>query len=74
MLDAARAFVRRQQFRPGPLAMFVNPFYLARRQLWREIAAASGAMSGPLLDVGCGSKPYRSLFATAPVMTFYQVV
>ena len=45
--------------------MFVNPFYLARRQLWREIAAASGAMSGPLLDVGCGSKPYRSLFATA---------
>jgi SAM-dependent methyltransferase len=56
--------LRRQQFQPGLVGVFVNPFFLARRQLWNEIAAVSDCMSGPLLDVGCGTKPYRSLFAT----------
>lgn len=51
-----------QQFHPGWLGAFVNPFYLARRALWSEIQDASTDLAGPLLDVGCGSKPYRSLF------------
>lgn len=59
-----RRYLRSQQFNPGLLGAFFNPFFLARRQLWREIDAASSALSGPLLDVGCGTKPYRDLFKT----------
>lgn len=54
---------RRQQFNPGPLALFVNPFFLARRRLWRAIADWAPELRGQLLDVGCGTKPYRALFA-----------
>ncbi|WP_199560162.1 class I SAM-dependent methyltransferase [Sphingomonas psychrotolerans] len=42
----------------------MNPFFLARRALRREIATLAAQCSGRLLDVGCGSKPYRSLFST----------
>jgi len=59
-----RRLIRGQQFNPRILGAFVNPFFLARRQLWHEIAAASVGLSGPLLDVGCGTKPYRELFNT----------
>jgi SAM-dependent methyltransferase len=64
MMSSLRRFLRRQQFAPSLAGAFVNPFFLARRQLWREIAAANASLSGPLLDVGCGIKPYRELFAT----------
>jgi SAM-dependent methyltransferase len=64
MIGALRRHLRRQQFNPDLSGAFVNPFFLARRELWRGIAAASPALSGPLLDVGCGTKPYRALFAT----------
>lgn len=63
MRERLRALLASQQFQPGVLGIFVNPFYLARRQLWREVADASSQLSGRLLDVGCGSQPYRSLFA-----------
>jgi SAM-dependent methyltransferase len=56
-------YLRSQQFNPGPSGALVNPFFLARRELWREIAAAGSSMRGRLLDVGCGTKPYRELFA-----------
>jgi len=64
MIGVLRRHMRRQQFNPDLSGAFVNPFFLARRELWRGIAAASPALSGPLLDVGCGTKPYRELFAT----------
>jgi SAM-dependent methyltransferase len=63
MKAAVVRFIRSQQFQPGLMGVFVNPFFLARRQLWREIAAARDQLSGRLLDVGCGSQPYRPLFA-----------
>jgi SAM-dependent methyltransferase len=51
-----------EQYHPRFLALFINPFFLARRSLWKAIARFSGQLKGPLLDVGCGSKPYRVLF------------
>ena len=62
MIDWLRGWNRKQQFNPGLAGAFVNPFFLARRVLWAEIAAASRELSGRLLDVGCGTQPYRSLF------------
>ena len=64
MISALRQWVGKQQFNPGLLGAFVNPFFLGRRALWRAIAAARGVMRGPMLDVGCGTKPYRALFDT----------
>ena len=63
MKSALIRVIASQQFKPRLAGAFVNPFFLARRLLWREIAAASTDLSGRLLDVGCGSQPYRSLFA-----------
>lgn len=59
-------FYREQQFNPGPLAPLCNPFFLARKALWREIRSHSVALTGPLLDVGCGTQPYRALFGADP--------
>jgi SAM-dependent methyltransferase len=56
------ALYRRQQFNPGPLALLINPFFLARRRLWRAVASWAPQLRGQLLDVGCGIKPYRALF------------
>lgn len=60
-VNLRRQFAARQ-FKPGIVGIFINPFFLARRGLWREIEAASPMLTGDLLDVGCGTKPYRSLF------------
>jgi len=57
-----RAYLSRQMFHPGPVGILVNPFYLARRNLDRHIAAFAPRLGGSLLDVGCGTKPYRSYF------------
>jgi SAM-dependent methyltransferase len=56
---------QRQFFNPGPLGWLVNPFYFARRGLRREVGALAGALTGEVLDVGCGRKPYRELVPAA---------
>ncbi len=63
MIGAVIRFARRQQFHPGPLAVLVNPFYFARRGLRDAIVACAPLIRGRVLDVGCGRKPYRDLFA-----------
>jgi SAM-dependent methyltransferase len=62
MMAGLRQWLRDAQFRPGPGGLFVNPFHLARRSLWRAMEQTAPALEGPLLDVGCGTMPYRSLF------------
>lgn len=54
----------REEFFPSWLGVFVNPFYFARRGLAQSLTRWSVELSGRLLDVGCGTKPYRALFAT----------
>jgi SAM-dependent methyltransferase len=53
----------REQFHPGPLGVLVNPFYFARKGLVEAIAGLAPRIGGKVLDVGCGSKPYRELFS-----------
>ena len=57
-----RTFLLRQSFFPDWLGIFVNPFYFARSGLAAAIQNYSTSLHGVLLDVGCGTKPYRSLF------------
>ncbi len=56
-------WVRRQDFNPNGVGLLVNPFYFARRELYRAVRAFAPYLKGRLLDVGCGQKPYQSLFA-----------
>jgi len=50
-------------FGRSPLGLLVDPFYLARRALFRMVSEQAHHVRGAVLDVGCGSKPYRELFA-----------
>jgi SAM-dependent methyltransferase len=41
------------------------PAYLTRNRLLKAISSHAPSLDGWLLDFGCGSKPYRSLFTVA---------
>lgn len=62
MLNLLKTGYRRQLFFPGFLGIFSNPFFIARKGLADAIAEWAPQLQGKLLDVGCGTKPYRSLF------------
>lgn len=51
-----------QLFFPSLLGIFINPFYLARRGLCRAMMELAPTLTGCLLDVGCGTMPYKELF------------
>lgn len=55
-------YMQDMHFNPGFLALFTNPFYFARSGLYHHISELAPMIQGKILDVGCGSKPYRSLF------------
>jgi len=67
MLTDLRKPAAGAQFRPGLLGLFINPFYLARRALWNEISSLAKQVHSEdarVIDIGCGRKPYRSIFKT----------
>ena len=47
-----------KDFNPG----ISHTFYFIRRGLYAAIRQHAGSLNGKLLDFGCGSKPYQSLF------------
>jgi SAM-dependent methyltransferase len=55
----------REQFKPGLIGLFINPFYFARKGLYENISSLSPHIKGKILDVGCGQKPYKDLFQYA---------
>ncbi len=52
-------------FDPSYLGVLVNPFYIARVALLKEIKQLGSNISGKTLDVGCGTKPYQQYFASS---------
>ena len=40
----------------------MNPFYIARKGLFQHTEALAPRITGRILDVGCGQKPYENLF------------
>jgi Methylase involved in ubiquinone/menaquinone biosynthesis len=61
-IQALKRIYNKSLFQPTLLGLFINPFFIIRRGLYKGIAAFSSYMTGRLLDFGCGSKPYRALF------------
>lgn len=59
-----KEFLKTIFFKPAWYAIFINPYFIARRNLYREIYKFSKTItSKKILDLGCGSKPYSALFA-----------
>ena len=53
---------RNQMFFPGFIGLFTNPFYFARKGLSMAMIKMSQNLSGNLIDIGCGVKPYKKIF------------
>lgn len=62
MFSYLRGLYHRQMFYPGVIAIFINPFYFARKGLVSAISELAHGIHGDLLDIGCGTEPYRRLF------------
>jgi SAM-dependent methyltransferase len=62
LLKKLKEIYRQQIFSPGWIGVFINPFYFARKYLNSAIISLLPEISGTLLDVGCGTKPYKNLF------------
>lgn len=65
MLQKIKNKLIQEQFRPSLLSVFFNPFYISRRGLYKSIKHFGENISGKTLDVGCGIKPYESLFSSS---------
>lgn len=55
-------FIIKNQFDPGFIGIFTNPFYIARKGLLKNIILLGKKITGKTLDVGCGTKPYEKYF------------
>jgi len=64
MKELLKSKYNQEMFSPGLMGIFINPFYFARKELYREMTRFSCQISGKILDVGCGSKPYQGLFTS----------
>ncbi len=60
-----REWKERQRFDPAWMGFLVNPFYFARRGLMDGLKEFFPQLTGELLDVGCGRKPYRAFISCA---------
>ncbi len=59
MKTKLKSWYQRQHFDPGVAGWLVNPFFIARRGLHRALVHLLPQLRGDVLDVGCGTMPYR---------------
>jgi SAM-dependent methyltransferase len=65
LIEKLRDWYDKQRFEPGWLGWLVNPFYFARRGLDQSLDRLLPELSGDVLDVGCGQKPYGARLIAA---------
>lgn len=63
MVSVARKIYQNEMFFPSFLGVFINPFYFARKGLVQHLSVLAPQITGKVLDVGCGNKPYTSLYS-----------
>ena len=61
MFSILKELFAREQFNPNILGLFINPFYFARKGLYQSVSVLIVRLKGNLLDIGCGTKPYKSM-------------
>jgi len=59
-------FIEDNFYRPRWYSIFFSPYFIIRYSLYKNIAKFAKGLNGckKILDVGCGLKPYESLFFT----------
>lgn len=57
-----KSWILKEQLNPDFWGLFINPFYFARKELYKNIKSLSDKITGKTLDIGCGEKPYEALF------------
>ena len=60
MIDSTRTYVQKLV---KTFARLSHPYFIARSSLISRISCYAPTVTGSLLDVGCGSRPYRQLFS-----------
>lgn len=51
-----------EKFLLSPADIFHNPYYIIRSGLYKSVKKYAPLLQGHLMDFGCGTKPYESLF------------
>lgn len=64
-----KARLRRAEFITTYYSIVFNPSFILRHGLYKAITKASENIEGHVLDFGCGSKPYETLFEKAETYT-----
>lgn len=62
MVAKLKQLYNKSLFQPTFFGLFFNPFFIIRRGLYKAVSQFSSHLHGRLLDFGCGSKPYKTLF------------
>ena len=65
MISSLKKRLRKEAFIISPLSIIINPVYIIRNGLYKSISNMAPSITGDVLDFGCGSKPYESLFVNA---------
>jgi SAM-dependent methyltransferase len=65
MLGKIKNIYRKELFLLSVLAVITNPLYILRNGLYKTISSMASQVTGNVLDFGCGSKPYESIFKNA---------
>ena len=50
-------------FSSSYLGIFFNPYYFCRKALYDAVRESGQKMTGRVLDVGCGTRPYKDLLS-----------
>jgi SAM-dependent methyltransferase len=64
-IQNCRSRLKRELFLPTLLSVAISPIYIIRKGLYRQVQHLAPELKGDVLDFGCGSKPYESLFVNA---------
>lgn len=65
VISSLKKRLRKEAFITTPLSIIINPVYIIRNGLYKSISNIAPNIGGDILDFGCGSKPYESLFENA---------
>lgn len=57
--------IKKDDFNPRILELFLNSNYLERKELYKNIKLLAQNFEGKILDLGCGTKPYEKLFVNS---------
>lgn len=57
-----RSFLQELKFSPGLIALPLNHHFVPRYYLNRFVRSKASLVTGCVLDLGCGSSPYRKYF------------